>query len=101
MRVLTCCLPLPELAGILGQESGTGVFEAVGWMAVLLVIMTAAAIAVGLIRRRLHRRGSASGEPFTLESLRVLREQGRLTDAEYESLKRRVIADVESPRRVD
>jgi len=59
--------------------------------AIVGVVMLAVVIVL-YVRRRFQSWDDREGSDFTLEKLRQLRDQGELTIAEYEALRRRVLA---------
>ena len=76
-----------------GQDA---VAESLLWFVALLVIVIAGAIVVVWIRRRLRAADeSPAALGLTLEELRRQRDEGRLTVAEYESLKEVVIRETQ------
>ena len=68
-------------------------FEAVLWMAGLLLALIVAAAFLGWYRSRLRRSMSASRRSFSLEDLRAMRDRGDLNASEYERLRAAAIAD--------
>ena len=60
------------------------------------IVGTASMLAVGAIRHVRRSRGGvlkADGPAFTLEQLRRLREQGEVTEPEYQALRQKVLAE--------
>jgi hypothetical protein len=82
----------PTLAMIVAasqaQASG-GAPRVLAWVGVLIVLVLAGAVAVLLIRRRvLGSQGTGEGAESLMQSLRRLRDEGRMTPEEYEAARR-------------
>lgn len=60
------------------------------WLVVLLAVVVAAAVCVGWMRRRWRPRDEFRRPEFTLDELRRMRDEGRLTAAEYDRLRERM-----------
>lgn len=82
----------PERADAALAQSG-GAFEAVVWMAGLVLVLIAAAVVLAWYRSRWRGSMSTARDNFTLDDLRRMRDRGDLTGAEYERLRAIVIAD--------
>ena len=67
--------------------------EGLLWLGVIFIALM---LAVGAIRHVRRSRGGvlkADGPAFTLEQLRRLREQGEVTEPEYQALRQKVLAE--------
>lgn len=58
---------------------------------VLIGLIVAGWVTVWQVRRRLTRPDDAGGSGFTLSDLRRLRDQGQMTDQEFERAKAKVV----------
>lgn len=65
----------------------TGIAILGGVVAALIVLL----LIVNQIRKRLVRGESANEPPFTLDSIRHMRDRGDLSEGEYEVLRQRII----------
>lgn len=62
------------------------------WCGVLIAVLVVGAVALALIRGRILGGSQAGpGEALTLHDLRRLRDQGRLSDEEFESARAAVL----------
>ncbi len=76
------------VAATAAQSSG-GTPRVLAWVLVLIVLVLAGAVAVLLIRRRvLGSQGATDGTEGLMQSLRRLRDEGRMTHEEYEAARR-------------
>lgn len=80
----------PIIPVILAAASTTGgTSRLLAWVVVLIVLVLAGAVAVLLIRRRvLGSQGTGDGAESLMQSLRRLRDEGRMTHEEYEAARR-------------
>jgi hypothetical protein len=74
-----------------GRADQAAAFESILWFSGLLLVLALAVLVVARIRKRFIRPDDSAGLGLTLDDLRRQRDQGRLTDAEYETLKAAVI----------
>ena len=80
-------LPIPHL---LAQPSGMG--GVIGWSLVLIVLLIIGAAGVLRLRRWLKEDDAPSGGiGFTLSDLRQLHKQGKMTDAEFERARAKMV----------
>jgi len=68
-----------------------GAADVLLWSGVLVVGVVIGTILVLAIRRRLDHDGTAVGEGFLLSDLRVMHQQGQLSDDEFEQAKAAMI----------
>ncbi len=81
--------------GALAAVSPGGLFQHVlPWLAVLALLVVAGGVAVWFVRRWLGRSGASGPAGFSLQELRQLHAQGRLTDDEFERAKASIIGRV-------
>lgn len=67
--------------------------DAVGWLLVIFVLIIILFMAVTFLRKRLRAVDEAVDQPaFTLGDLRQLVKQGKLTQAEYDRLRDKMVA---------
>lgn len=88
-------MPVP----VLGQNPvSTAVSEVLTWLLVALGIMVLGATVAMILYRRLMRRWRNTTPPtgFTLDQLRQLRDQGQLTEQEYQRARQAVLAQIRS-----
>ncbi len=69
----------------------SGVIEGFAWLGLILAVVVACAVAVRYIKGRIRSTMEESTLVFNLEDLRRLRDNGDLTLAEYETLRRRLV----------
>ncbi|UCG15995.1 MAG: SHOCT domain-containing protein [Phycisphaerales bacterium] len=69
------------------------------WVAVLLGAILLLAVFVYVYRSRVRGGDVGAGPEFSLQDLRVLRERGDLTEAEFDHLRANLLADVRDGRR--
>ncbi len=75
-----------------GSAASEGPFSAVYlWLAALLVAACAGAVAIHFLRRFISRSGTTPADGFSLQDLRELHAQGRLSDEEFERAKASII----------
>ncbi len=67
------------------------------WLAALLVMACAGAVAIHFLRRFISRSGATPAEGFSLQDLRELHAQGRLSDEEFEGAKASIIGRARDP----
>ncbi|UCE58205.1 MAG: hypothetical protein JSU63_12270 [Phycisphaerales bacterium] len=81
------------LATVLAAQSTEQkkVLEGLLWMGVIIVALVFAAALITYLRKRVVSQGDCEAPDFTLDQLRRLKEAGRLTPIEYETLKKRAI----------
>jgi len=79
------------VAGTRGAASQEAAFRGIMWMGLLCACLILGAIILTLIRNRMRRVGDRSEPGFSLEQLRQLRDQGRVSIAEYERLKKKLV----------
>ena len=68
-----------------------------GWLwfgGLALGLLACFVVAVYILRRIRGRRGGGAGTAFDLDELREMRDTGELTIAEYETLRKRSIAEM-------
>jgi len=87
---------------VLAQSGSGGAGQALVWVGVLIGVVLVASIVVLFLRRRLFAKDTAGADPGSiLESMRALRDSGRMTPEEYdrarETLVRRARGDA-APR---
>jgi len=82
----------PGGAGAIPADQA-GAFEAVIWMAGLVLVLILATATLAWFRGHLRRSRSASRTNFSLDDLRRMRDRGDLTAAEYERLRAAIIDD--------
>lgn len=77
------------VAATASQTSSGGTPRVLAWVVVLIVCVLAGAVAVLLIRRRVLGSQTASdGTEGLMQSLRRMRDEGRMTHEEYEAARR-------------
>ena len=69
--------------------------ECLMWMGAIIMALLMAVVVVLFIRKRLRAARQPGGPDFSLEQLRRLRDQGSLTDEEYEAIKQKSIAQTD------
>ena len=70
------------------------------WLVALALLVVAAAVVIWLIRRAIRPPAGDSGG-FSLQELRELHAQGRLTDEEFERAKASIIGRISARRPTD
>ncbi len=93
MTLATLPLPLAELSDAQKQEQ---LWNSLLWFGgVVLVLIVGLLIAWRIGRKfKADALGSTGGAFFDLEELRRLHEEGKITPAEYDALKRRAVDDL-------
>jgi hypothetical protein len=76
-------------------------FAGLFWFAVLIAAVIGGGFVLAWYRKHVHRRNVDAIVPFTLDALRQMRADGRITEEEHEALRRSVIAAVRSPETAD
>ena len=84
MRVI---LPWPPTLAS-ARSAQTALFEALGWMGGLVLVLMLAVAGLAYLRRRI-RAAPPEATGLALGDLRRLRDEGRLSEAEYDRLRRR------------
>jgi len=74
--------------GAAGHEAA---FRGIMWMGLLCTCLILGTIILTLIRNRMRRTGRWSEPGFSLDDLRELRDQGKVSIAEYEKLREKLI----------
>jgi hypothetical protein len=69
------------------------------WLVALALIVIAGAVAIWLLRRGLGRTGGGGAAGFSLQELRGLRAEGKLTPEEFERAKASIIGRVQGEER--
>jgi hypothetical protein len=64
------------------------------WLAALALLVAVGGVAIWLVRRWLGRSTGSGSAGFSLQELRQLHAQGRLTDGEFERAKASIIGRV-------
>ena len=80
-------------------ETATPWLEVGLWAAVLLGAILLLAVFVYVYGSRVRGGDAAAGPAFSLDDLRTLREQGDLTDAEFDHLRANLLGDVRDDHR--
>src|SRR5437879_760552 len=82
--------PAPPIPHPLAQPSSTG--GVIGWSLVLIILLIAGAAGVMWLRRWMKEDDlPVGGIGFTLSDLRQLHNQGKMTDAEYERARAKML----------
>jgi hypothetical protein len=66
-------------------------FEALFWLGGLVLGLLLTVVVLAYIRKRLRQRSATEEPAFTLQDLRRMRDDGRLSTGEYEALRRRML----------
>lgn len=80
-----------QAAPAAGASAGTLFVDLLPWLALLVGVVVAGWLIILWVRRSM-RAESAPSEGFSLEDLRALHRDGSLTDDEYESARRTLLA---------
>lgn len=89
----------PALGGVVppggpsGERAGDLFQQVAPWLAVLVVVTLLGWVVAMLLRRR-FREPDAAEAPFTLDGLRALRRQGKITDEEFERARQVIVSAV-------
>ena len=74
---------------VLGQPSGrAATFEGLLWIGAIVLAFLLIVVVLHHVHKKMDASGKSGRADFTLQELRRLRDDGRLTEAEYEVLKR-------------
>ncbi len=77
---------------VLAQRGGrAAIVGGMVWLGIFLVVVIAAAWLLTILWRRFITSDNTGKPDFTLEQLRQLRDNGELTEQQYEVLKEKVI----------
>jgi hypothetical protein len=81
---------------VLGAAPGLEgkLFESVAWLGLLVLVIVVGVGAMAWMRYRILSSRRHHAGPFTLDELRQLRDRGALSASEYDTLRRRAIADL-------
>ena len=79
---------------ILAQAPGDLFGQVLPWLIMLLGVVVVGGAGIYLVRRMLQGGPSASSGSFTLHELRQMREEGQLSDEEFEQAKALIIGRV-------
>jgi hypothetical protein len=87
------------------MSKGQAVSQAWLWVGILIVVTVVAGLVLMQYRRRvLSQQSTESGEGF-MESLRTLRANGEMSEDEFQSIRRKLLAqmagDLKSPKKRD
>ena len=83
--------------GVVPAVAGAPMGRLFLWAGGLVAVIILAGFAVGRIRKWMRPDGQkSSSEAWSLQDLRVLRQQGRISDQEFETLKAAIIAEYQS-----
>lgn len=91
-------LPTGEFM-IAAQADMLPAFRAGMWLAVVLVAVGLGALAVRRMRRRLLNPSDVAELGLTLDDLRRQRDQGMITTAEYDAIRRQIVAKMTAASR--
>jgi len=69
-------------------------FEGVLWLGAVVAAVILATLIARIVWRKLNPTNRTDSAAFTLEDLRRLRETGDLTGPEYETLRSKLLSDV-------
>ncbi len=83
-----------ERLSILAQAPGDLFGQVLPWLIMLIGVVIVGGAGIYLVRRMLQGGPSALGESFTLHELRQMREEGQLSDEEFEQAKALIIGHV-------
>ncbi len=79
---------------ILAQTAEDLFGQVMPWLIMLLGVVVVGGAGIYLVRRMLQGGPSASDQSFTLHELRQMREEGQLSDEEFEQAKALIIGRV-------
>lgn len=68
--------------------------EGVLWLGAVVTVVILATLIARIVWRRLNPTNRTDHPAFTFEDLRRLREMGDLTEPEYETLRRKLLSDM-------
>ena len=78
-------------SSLLAQAAQNLFGQLLPWLIMLLGVVVVGGAGIYLVRRMLQSGPNASNESFTLYELRQMREEGRLSDEEFERAKALII----------
>ena len=81
----------PHVMFTVGSSAESAAFEGILWLGGIVFAILAAVLIVRYWLRRVYNPWQDNRPSFTLQELRCLRDQGEISEVEYETLKQRVV----------